>query len=186
MRTIQFLTLATFAVTSALAQPSEDLNKELSLSGAYQSFSSGSGSGSSSAFLLSPRLGFFVAGGLEIEPEFLVMFGSGSEAIYMLNGNLSYNFISAGKGVPFVLLGYGTANTIPVFNVPTARTGFGVGVLNMGAGVKAFLKEDIAIRFEYRYQQFSGEGEFDYGYFSYRQKVDMNIHTVQFGLSVLL
>jgi len=187
MRTIELLTIIALATTSIIAQPREGKNKELSLSGGYQNYSSGSSSGSSGAFLLSPRLGFFVIEGLELEPEVIVMFASGSDAVYMFNGNVSYNFISGGKAVPFVLLGYGIANTVPVFNVPITRTDFSVNVLNAGAGVKAFLKEDIAIRFEHRYQKFSGEGgTINYGYFAYTQKVDTRIHTVQFGLSVLL
>jgi hypothetical protein len=51
---------------------------------------------------LSPRLGFFVYKGLELEPEILFMVGSGADPVYMLNGNISYNFISKGKVVPYI------------------------------------------------------------------------------------
>jgi opacity protein-like surface antigen len=67
------------------------------------------------------------------------------------------------------------------------RTDFSIGVLNLGGGVKAFIRDDIAIRIEYRYQKFSGQGESTMGEgFLYTNKVDFRIHTVQFGLSVLL
>ena len=186
MKTFRMMMFVALAASPLLAQPREGKNKELSLSGSYQNYSTGSSSSSSGAFLISPRLGFFVLGGLELEPEVVLMFSSGSEAAYMLNGNVSYNFISEGKAVPFLLAGYGLANTVPFFNVPLTRIGFSVDVLNLGGGVKAFLREDIAIRFEYRFQKFSGQRQSTYSGFSFTQKVDMRIHTVQFGLSVLL
>ncbi|MFA6598135.1 MAG: outer membrane beta-barrel protein [Ignavibacteriaceae bacterium] len=173
--------------TTLFAQPSENNNRELSLSGSYQNYSSGSSSSGSSAILLSPRLGFYVHKGLELEPELLFMMSTGSDLVYMLNGNVSYNFIARGKTVPFLLIGYGLANTVPFFNVPMTRTDFNVGVLNIGMGVKIFLKEDIALRIEYRYQKYSGQGEtVSYGYYSYTQKVDTRINSVQFGFSIFL
>jgi len=179
--------LIALTATASLAQPREERNHELSLSGSYQNYSSESSSGSSGAFLISPRLGFYVVQGLEIEPEFLVMLSSGSDPVYVLNGNISYNFLSAGKTVPFILAGYGLANTVPFFGVPLLRTDFTVGVLNLGAGIKAFVKEDIAVRVEYRFQVFSGEGETTISSsFSYTHKVDITVHTVQFGISILL
>jgi hypothetical protein len=53
-------------------------------------------------------LGFFVDRGLEIEPEILLVQGSGFDPAYMVNGNLSYRFIEPDTQVPFVLAGYGT------------------------------------------------------------------------------
>jgi Outer membrane protein beta-barrel domain len=187
MKLVRFMLIVVLTATTLHAQPREGRNTELSLSGSYQNYSSGSSSGSSGAFLISPRVGFFVFEGLELEPEILLLLSSGSVPVYLLNGNISYNFISAGKGVPFVLLGYGIANTVPIFNVPFLNTDFGVGVLNAGAGVKIFLKENIALRIEYRYQKFSGEGSSGIiGFYSFTQRVDTRIHTVQFGISVLL
>ncbi len=187
MKTLRFIFIIALTATSVLAQPREGKSKELSLSGSYQSFSTGSSSGSSSAFLISPRLGFFVLEGLELEPEFLLMLSSGSDPVYMVNGNVSYNFLTQGKGVPFLLVGYGLANTVPVFNVPSIRTDFRVDVLNLGGGMKVFLSEDIALRLEYRYQKFTGQGVIvNYDFFLSTQKVDTRIHIVQFGISVLL
>jgi opacity protein-like surface antigen len=185
MRILLSICVGILASVPLLAQPGEGRTKELSLSGAYQSYSTDESSESKQAFVISPRLGIFVLHACEIEPELVAMLPSGGDIVYMLNGNVSYNFIGEGKGVPFVLLGYGIANTVPLFNIPTWKADFGVGVLNLGGGVKAFLREDIAIRFEYRYQRFSGEGS-SYGPSSYTRKVDTRIHTVQFGLSVLL
>ena len=186
MKLFLFMIIITLAAASIFAQPNEERNRELSLSGSYQNISSGSGSGSSGAFLISPRLGFFVHKGLELEPEVLLLISSGGDPVYMLNGNISYNFISKGKVVPFLLAGYGLANTVPFFNIPLLRTDFTVGVLNLGVGIKSFITDDVAIRVEYRFQKFTGQKETTYSYYSYSNEVDYRIHTVQFGLSILL
>jgi hypothetical protein len=187
MKTLSFMMIIALAASIAPAQPREGKNMELSLSGSFQNYSSGSSSGGSSAFLISPRLGFFVVNGLEIEPEALLMLASGSDPVYVITANVSYNLISSNKGVPFILIGYGRANTVPFFNVPFMHADFGVGVVNVGAGVKIFLSEDIALRIEYRFQNFYGEGEpTTYASYSFTEKVDTRIHMVQFGLSVLL
>jgi hypothetical protein len=187
MNTLRRIIIISLMSASLFAQPREGKTRELSISGSFQNFSSGSGSGSSSAVLISPRLGFYVFRGLEIEPEIICMFGSGGDPVYVMSGNISYNFISHGKGVPFILVGYGIANTIPMFGVPFSPTGFRIDVLNAGAGVKAYLMEDVALRLEYRFQKFMGDGaSINYGYYSVSQHVDTRIHTVQFGFSVLL
>ena len=185
MKALLVFTLLVSSI-SLFAQPREGKTKELSISGSYQSYSSGSSTGGSSAFLISPRLGFYAVKGLEIEPEVVLLFATGGPT-YVLNGNISYNFLGTGNGVPFLLLGYGIANTVPFFNVPMTRTDFTVGVLNVGGGVKAYVTEDVALRVEYRYQRFSAEGRtINSGFFSYTEKVDVRIHTIQFGFSVLL
>jgi hypothetical protein len=187
MKMLPFMMIMVLAASSTPAQPREGKTRELSLSGSFQNYSSGNSPGSSSAFLVSPRLGFFVVKGLELEPEALLMLASGSDPVYVINANISYNFISSKKGVPFLLIGYGRANTVPFFNVPMMHADFGVGVVNIGAGVKVYLSEDIALRIEYRFQNFYGEGETTGpASFSYTEKVDTRIHMVQFGLSVLL
>lgn len=186
MKTLLLFAVCFASASTVLAQPREGLGTELSISATYQNYSSGSSSSSTGAFLLCPRVGIFVARGLEFEPELALMLTS-YDNTYMLNGNVSYNFISTGKSVPFILAGYGVANTVPMFNVPLYKINFGVGVLNFGFGIKSYFREDIAIRFEYRYQQFSGEGSsYNYGYYSYTEKVDSRIHTVQLGFSILL
>ncbi len=187
MQTVQLALLAFLLATPSFSQIGEDRNKELSLSGSYQNISRSGSSRNTSALLISPRLGFFVHGGLEIEPEVIVMLGSGIDLVYMLNGNVSYNFSAGPNGVPFVLAGYGIANTVPLFNVPMTKTYYAVGVFNLGAGMKIFVAEDVAFRVEYRFQNFSGRGETsNYGGYSYTEKTEYTIHSMQFGFSVLL
>lgn len=187
MKLFRFFVIIIVASTTLLAQSSKTDKTEWGFSGSYQKYSTSGSSSSSGAVLISTRLGFFVYEGLEVEPELLGMLSSGSDPVYMFNGNVSYNFNTTGMEVPFLLVGYGLANTVPFFNVPFTRTDFGVGVLNLGAGMKMFLKEDIALRVEYRFQKFTGEGETTaYGSYSYTQKVDTRIHTVQIGISIFL
>jgi len=187
MRSLLIVVLVGLMATPLLAQPGEGRNTELSLSASYQNYSTSEGTSSTYALLFSPRMGFFFSDGFEFEPELLMLLSTGTSATYSLNANVSYNFIPSGKSMPFLLLGYGIANTVPFLNVPLMRTDFSVGVLNVGAGVKEFLSEDIALRFEYRYQKYSGQGSTsDYSYYTYTQKVDTKIHTVQLGVSVLL
>ena len=52
--------------------------------------------------------------------------------------------------------------------------------------MKIYLTEDVALRLEYRYQKYTGHGEESDGFYSYSESVDSRIHTLQFGLSVLL
>lgn len=187
MKTLMSLLLITLVASVSSAQPREGKNRELSLSGGLQNTSSGSSSGSSTSFLISPRLGFFVHKGLELEPEAVLMLGSGADPVYIVNANVSYNFLSSHSGVPFLLLGYGRANTVPFFNVPLLHAGFGVGVVNFGAGVKIYLNTDTALRLEYRFQRFYGKGDRTvYASFSYTEEIDSRIQTVQFGFSILL
>ena len=158
---------------------------EVSLSGSLQSISTGS-SKASTNILIVPRIGFFPVAGLEIEPEAIFLKPEEGEITYVLNGNVSYNFVNPGKAVPFLLAGYGISNTIPLFNVPLVRYDFTVGVLNLGGGIKAMLAENVAVRIEYRFQKFTGEKQVPVSYGSYVEKADTKMHTFQFGFSVFL
>jgi hypothetical protein len=187
MKLFAIALLAILITVPSFSQIREGKNNELSISGSFQNISEEDHSRSESAILISPRLGFFVTGGLEIEPEGVVMFGSGAGLSYMLNANVAYNFPGGKNGVPFLLAGYGYANAVPVFGVPRYSPNYGLGVLNLGAGMKIFFAEVVAVRLEYRFQNFNGTGEtYNYGYYSYTDDTDITFHTVQFGFSVLL
>ena len=184
MKTLPFIMTLTLACT-IYAQPDPEKHLELSLSGLYQSFS-GTSNYQSDAFFISPRLGFQLAKGFEIEPEATLMAAKRLNPVYMLNGNVSYNFITSTKAVPFLLIGYGTANEIPFLQLPSVRTGSWIGVLNIGGGVKGYLSNDVALRVEYRYQKFSGQAQEILGNLSYLETTNHEITTLQFGFSVLL
>lgn len=187
MRTIGLMIVTLVATVASFGQPREGSDLEMSLSGSYQHHATGSGSDGTGVFLVSPRIGYFVLKGLELEPEMVCLLSASNEPVYMLNGNISYNFISGKRVVPFVLAGYGLANTVPFLGVPFTRTGFTINVLNAGGGLKVFVHDDVALRLEYRYQAFTGEGEgTNYGYYAYTHKIEAYVHTVQFGFSILL
>ncbi|HXX62444.1 MAG TPA: outer membrane beta-barrel protein [Bacteroidota bacterium] len=184
--------LVTFALisSSALSQSFPDKRVELSFSGGLQSFSSGSGS-SSTLFLLTPRVGYFALGGLEVEGEGTFAFAGGSNPAYMLNGLLSYNFPAQGRARVFILAGYGVANSVPTFNVPLLSYNLAtLGVLNVGGGLKALLADNVAVRAEYRYQRFTGTQNLTMVDFMIypldSEKIDVNLSSVLIGFSILL
>ncbi len=157
---------------------------EAGFSASLQSYSSG-GLSSTTNILISFQLGFFPAEGFELEPQVMLLAPSSGDALFAANANVAYNFNTGSKAYPFILVGYGIANSVPVFNVPFMRYDFNAGVLNLGLGLKGFVAENVAIRIEYRYQKFSGEGNTQVVYgFSSTEKIDVTLQTVQAGLSV--
>jgi len=178
------------ASACALSQPFPEKRVELSFSGGLQSISSGSGA-SSAVFLLTPRVGYFALGGLEVEGEGTFAFAGGSDPAYMFNGILSYNFPLRGRAVPFILAGYGVANSVPTFNVPLLSYSLAqLGVLNVGVGMKALLADNVAMRVEYRYQKFSGtQSPTTVDFLMYplsSEKIDVRLSSVLAGFSILL
>ncbi len=157
---------------------------EAGFSASLQSYSSG-GSNSSTNILISFQLGFFPVEGFEIEPEVMLLAPNSGDALFAANANVAYNFNTGSKAYPFILVGYGIANSVPLFNIPMMRYNFNSGVFNVGLGLKGFVAENVAIRIEYRFQKFSGEGNTQVPYgFSATEKVDVTLQTVQAGLSV--
>lgn len=178
----------TFLSAVAFAQPPGGRKFELGLSGGYENYSTGSSGGSSSLFLISPRLGYFVYEGLEIEPELVAAFPSVGDVAYQVSGNLSYNFPIQGKALGFLLAGYGAGNTIPVFGFPGGSfQNTTITVLNLGGGLKILAAENVAIRLEGRYRKYSGEQKITTWLDSYpalTQKIDTRIFSILFGLSL--
>jgi hypothetical protein len=108
------------------------------------------------------RLGVFVTPNLLVEAENIFTLVS-EEFGYIVSLNLSYNFTSGKKVMPFFLLGAGRANGIPVGNTAyedCCQRKF--RVLNMGTGLKFLVSQRAALRIEYRLQNFSPESQGDY------------------------
>jgi hypothetical protein len=170
---------------------------ELSLSGHLGSVSISSESGGpygtssssseSHTFLsLTLRPGLYILDHLALEPEVLWTAIEDEFPSFSLSGNLSYNFaIPDSRVVPFILAGYGVGNTIPLFQRALFRYSdkLDISVLNLGTGLKIFLAERAALRVEYRYQRYSQEQSYSYGYTS---KTTEGFHNVFFGFSVFL
>lgn len=138
---------------------------------------------------LAIRPGFYIIDGLAVEPEILWTALEGVPPIFSLSGNLAYNFsIPQSHITPFVLIGYGTGNAIPLFQRLFFKSSeeLDISVLNIGAGLKIFVAEQIALRIEYRYQRYSQEETFGSGSFSSTTKSIQNFHNVFFGFSIFL
>jgi len=148
-------------------------------SGPYSS--SSSESEAEGYVLLALRPGLYVVDGLALEPEILWTAVEHEKPCFSLSGNLAYNFaIPESRTTPFLLVGYGTGNAIPINNTLLFRSSYklDISLVNLGAGLKIFLAEQAALRLEYRYQKYTEEGE-------YRSSMH-KFHNVFFGFSVFV
>ena len=137
----------------------ESGDKELSISASFMSRKSENADEAWTSFIVPVRVGFFVTQNLEIEPEILFSKFKDSDAGYIISGNLAYNFNPSDKQskvVPFVFAGFGISNTIAFFpNVAWVGDEDEIRTLiNAGGGLKIFLSKPIALRLEYRFQNF--------------------------------
>ena len=164
-----FLITACFllAISNVFAQSA--IRWELSLAGNVGSSTEHVGqSGTSSLpsdvssryFSLSIRVGKLIRGPLELEPEVLWTARKGHSPAYAVAGNLSYNFVisRSDRIILFPLVGYGFARGIPAQSniTDTAGTKPKLSLLNLGAGLKILVTDNVGIRLEYRYQQYKG------------------------------
>ena len=197
--TVGVITLCSLLACGAMAQGNK-YSTELSFSGTggwvSTSHSAGGQSSSSDAqgyVTLAARCGYFVYEGLSIEPEVALTAMEGTEPAHVLAANISYTFFPANSTVcPFVLGGIGISNAIPFGPNPIGKTtdGMDVFMLGAGAGVKVFLAESAALRFEYRYQRFSYDYEYITSYYPTIKKSTMdyavNMHRVFVGVSIFI
>lgn len=134
---------------------------------------------------LALRSGVFVYRGLSIEPEFIWTAIEGDPPAFSLSGNLSYTHRQESTAVaPFVLVGYGIGNGIPIAQRLTGRSSssMDIPVLNLGGGLKIFLGQSAAVRVEYRFQRFVQE---ETGY-SVTARQTTQFHNLLVGFSVFL
>ena len=187
------------AVTLAALQSHAQIDQgavEASLSGTMGSVSYTSDT--HSAYIIVPgeshehlslalRPGYYIVEGLDVEPEFLLAATDGVPPSFSISGNLAYNVMVPGSHVAgFVLAGYGTGNTIPATRNLFSRPygGFDIGVLNLGAGLKFFLSERVALRTEYRFQKYSQEMTFSDYPSSVTLRITSTFHQLFLGFSV--
>ncbi len=108
------------------------------------------------------RLGFLVTNAIEIEPELLLSKFKEVDAGYVLSCNLAYNFgqmNSASQTIQFLFAGLGFSNTIQALpNIAFyGRVSDNWTVLNLGGGLKMFMPKPVALRLEYRFQNYFGD-----------------------------
>jgi len=128
-------------------------------------------------FVLPIRVGTFLRDQMEFEVEGLLssMLTESGDPALLYSGLLSYHFLNTSTQNPsakFILCGFGVTNTVPVsLSYSGGRRGDYAPVLNLGAGIKQFLADPVAIRIEYRYQKYMGD-------------IDQSNHMFLVGLSV--
>jgi opacity protein-like surface antigen len=201
MRILMLCALVLLPLASATGQSLES-RWELSFSGTggWASSSSTYGgetqtSDANGYLTLAIRPGYYVIQGFSIEPEILWTAIEGTEPAFSLAGNLSYTFDVPGSKIhPFILAGAGIGNSVPLFRTALFRSTdeMDVVLLNVGAGAKFFVSNDVAIRFEYRYQHYSyDETIYYYYYYSPQATTEtseeaVNYHHFFLGISLFL
>jgi hypothetical protein len=172
---IAVFTLFTFDIASAQIEQGQS---ELSSQFSFMSRSYESSDNSFYSLLLAIRYGYFISKNLEFEPEMLFSIYKDDDPGFILSGNLAYNFSRSdpdNKIIPFIFGGFGISNTI-IFLPNVAYSGAESTtwtLLNAGAGIKVFVSEQVALRWEYRYQRL----------FEAR---DVSYHNLYIGISVFL
>jgi hypothetical protein len=174
--------------TSARPPVYTNYGREISISGAYVHISEGSGGEGSGFLTVTPRIGWFVWKGLEIEPEVYFVASSTGSLYYALNGNVSYNFSVQRGAVFFLLVGYGFGTLIPMGSLGgVGLESTMLGLVNIGGGLKIMAADNVAFRIEGRYIQATGEQSIDYGIGAYSyptRSIDTRVLNILFGFSI--
>ena len=141
--------------------------------------------------MLALRYGIFVTRNFEIAPELNWSAIENLEPAFNVAANLEYNFASAStsekqRNVPFLLAGYGIGNAAPLYFAFYSRSSdkFDVPVLNLGAGLKTFVSDRVAVRFEYRYQRYTWDTSYNGYYSGYTSEYVDQYHRFLFGFSL--
>lgn len=130
------------------------------------------------------RSGYCITDAFEVEAEL------GAFAFFRLPltiygaGNLQLQLPLSRSVWPFLLAGYGSSGGLLGHKYQAA-----VGVLNLGAGVKFVFEKVVALRIEYRFQQFSGGESYEEITPSSRSIVpaaDLQLHGFVVGASLFL
>lgn len=165
-----------FSATGAFAQLPNNKRFEFSASASMASYYYDVDKSEKYSWLNIPlRIGFFIYKGLEIEPElFLTIPTGGTQYMGILvMGNVSYNFKSLKKLVPFILGGAGVGNG-PQTLYYVSDWGRTFTAFNFGAGIKWLVGDSAAIRIEYRFIRYLDE-------YDYNDRTDNRLY---FGVSI--
>jgi opacity protein-like surface antigen len=158
-------------------------NEEISSSYYYYN---GSDSESRTYLQLGIIPAYYLIDGLAIEPEINMLAVETQKPAFLLIGNLAYTInLESSRFFPFIRAGYGITNSlqIPVNgNLSRMSSDMDIGVLNLGAGLKTLLTENILLRTEINYRKFSYSDGDDY----YSYSMDVSSIALVFGFSVLL
>ena len=153
--------LMAFGAAVAAAQPVAGKKFELGTAVSFFSIKEDGSEGGSWGYLTVPvRFGYFIWKGLEIEPEIQVTIPVNSEGkgdtTYFLLGNLTYNFATSGKLVPFIGGGAGFGNGIPFFlGLVEGSSDEKTFAFDGVVGLKYIIAKVAALRAEYRFNRFT-------------------------------
>ncbi len=198
---ILFVLLTIAAIQSVQAQTENTLfakaSWELNFTGSLGSIESseemtsayyqnGSFSESRKYFELGIIPAYYLIDGLAFEPEVNILTVESIKPSFLLIGNISYTFnVKSSYLFPFLRAGYGVTNSfqIPVTgDLSRASEKMDIGVINLGAGLKTLLSENILLRTELNYRKYSYSQDEMY----YKYTLSLSSVALVFGVSVLL
>ncbi len=136
------------------------------------------------------HINYFVSENIGVGTELNITDSKGNENTGLIvNLLVEANFPSnQSKFIPFLLAGYGYSNGSFLFDrlAPKNYEDTGIGILNLGGGVKFLVTEKVFVRTEIRYQNFTGEYKYDSYYGSSTRKIDITYLNVLLGFSIIL
>jgi len=156
---------------------------ELGLSASYYNLKFDDEAGSLSYLSLPVRFGWYIWGGLELEPEiqiFVPMGDDGGDTTYLAQGKLLYNFALGKKLELFLGGGAGAGNGLPIYNVIEGGNNYKSFDIVGLAGLKVRVGNSAAIRIEYRFNRFNWTTPY------LTEKEWGNLHQVLVGVSLFL
>lgn len=167
--TIQIITviLVLFYFTESVYSQIEAGDIELSASASFMYRKHETAEKAWLAFVMALRAGYFFNSQIEIEPEMTMSKLDKEKTGYIFSVNFAYNFNPLGSlnnVSPFLIAGVGISNTM-AFVPNFAWIGYKDEkklVLNAGGGLKIFISQSVAIRFEYRYQKYISDEDLVY------------------------
>ena len=149
-----------FTAQGASAQPVEGKRFEFSTSASLYNIKYEWWDEADTIINIPIRIGFFIFGGLEIEPELFLTIPTDETddtGVFFLS-NVSYNFKVSDRMIAFILGGIGTGNGTQTYFLARDMER-SIAALNFGAGIKCIVGNSAGIRIEYRFTRYSREGE---------------------------
>jgi hypothetical protein len=145
-------------------RPIEGKKFEFSTAVSFSSAKYTNSDNSVSILIIPVRLGWFIWKGFEIEPEVQLRSFDGGTLLYFLQGNLTYNFKTPWKLIPFIGACAGFGNDIPVITIG-GPNGDKVSAYGGIAGVRCLIGKSAALRAEYRFSWWTHNAPWmgDYG-----------------------
>jgi hypothetical protein len=161
---------------------------ELSTAASFNVFTSNDANDSVTVVELPLRIGYFVTRRAELEGELLYShFGSDNDDDandgFQGSARLLWHFGSQ-RTLPFVFAGGGIGNAMPLGNLLIEVEDTTLKHAEVGAGIKAFVGERAALRAEYRFRHYFGDGRRDF--FGLEDGPGGNEHRLFVGLAVFL